>query len=86
MTARLPLGEGRLTELDIAVGTGRVPVQVPVHHELVVRPTAFEQLAIVEIDDIAFEGKGDVLFLVRTAELTVLTQRPDVVADDVAGP
>ena len=83
VTARLPLGQGRLPELDVAVGVRGVPVQVSVHDELVVRPAAFEQLAVVEVDDVPLEGERDVLFLARAAELVVLAERPDVVADDV---
>ena len=69
--------------LEVSRLTAGAPVNVVIHVEMIVRPTAAKQRAAVEVDDVPIKLKRTVTLFARAHDLRVLRERNNVVPDDV---
>src|SRR5213076_2669284 len=60
-----------------------IEVQIVIHHELVILPSAPEQITGIEIHNVIGEEERDMLFLPRTHQLVLFAKSEDVVPNNV---
>ena len=70
-------------EADVAAA--RIEIDIVIHGEPIARPVAAKKPPLIEIDDVVFEGEGQVVFGAGAHPLVFHIEGPNVVADDVFG-